>query len=168
MCQLLSLPHEKAACTVQLRLSCAALSLSSTTFQHHQDPITGCPSSEKSGGREKPFFFWKMQNMCCASSCAAHEIRLYWFHTHAVYKRGHARWLPFFPPTALRSFLPANTLRKPRTMLSANLPGHDACLSLDRMFWRCNDGCVLTNLMFDSSFQRVRGKGRKFKSLGGI
>lgn len=115
-----------------------------------------------------PFFFWKLLNMCCASSCAAHEIRLYWFHTHAVYKRGHARWLPFFPPTALRSFLPANTLRKPRTMLSANLPGHDACLSLDRMFWRCNDGCVLTNLMFDSSFQRARGKGRKFKSLGGI
>ena len=57
MCQLLGLPHEKAARTVQLRLSCAALSLSSTTFQHHQDPITGCPSSEKSGGREKSFFF---------------------------------------------------------------------------------------------------------------
>ena len=131
-------------------------------------PYYRLPFKWKEWWQGETLFFWKLLNMCCASSCAAHEIRLYWFHTHAVYKRGHARWLPFFPPTALRSFLPANTLRKPRTMLSANLPGHDACLSLDRMFWRCNDGCVLTNLMFDSSFQRARGKGRKFKSLGGI
>lgn len=133
------LPHEKAASTVQLRLSCAALSLSSTTFQHHRDPITGCPSNEKCWQGEILFFFFlkTAKYVLCLFLCSSRNTFILIPHLCSVQKREDM--LGGFPPSLPRPFAPSCllTLRKPRTVHSASLPGDDACLSLDRISWLC-------------------------------